>query len=68
MLLRDWLKQNNIQRNEFGRQIGVTPAAMTGYCKLDFAPKNRILVKIQELTGGAVGARDFLKDEERESA
>ena len=64
MKLATWLTANAISRSEFGRRIGVTPAAVGGYCKGAFKPGLRTLAKIEKLTGGRVRAADFLSDEE----
>ena len=61
MKLADWLVRAGVKRSDFARRIGVSPGAVTQFCRSDGAwisrdTAQRILVE----TRGAVTPNDFL--------
>lgn len=61
MTLTQYLDQENLTAAEFGRRIGVSPAAMTRYCAGERFPNTAILRKIMSETRGQVTPNDFLE-------
>jgi len=62
MKLADWLRRANIGRAEFARRIGVTPGAVTQFCREDGSWISRETAeRIVAQTSGAVTPNDFLQ-------
>jgi 3,4-dihydroxy 2-butanone 4-phosphate synthase/GTP cyclohydrolase II len=61
MQLSAWLDQNKINRSEFARRIGVSPAAITGWCEGSFWITKDNAQRIFDETSGAVTPTDFLE-------
>jgi 3,4-dihydroxy 2-butanone 4-phosphate synthase/GTP cyclohydrolase II len=61
MQLSTWLDQNKINRSEFARRIGVSPAAITGWCEGSFWITKDNAQRIFDETSGAVTPTDFLE-------
>ena len=60
MKLSDWVAENPTERRAaLVKELGVTPAAVTGYCNDSFNPAPDKIAKIETLTDGAVMFRDF---------
>ncbi len=68
MQLSEWLDQHKIDRSEFARRVGVTPGAITGWCKGDFWLSRESAQKIFDETKGAVTPNDFLLNSTQETA
>ena len=69
MTLERYLSEHGISRSAFARLIGVSPASVTRYVKAGEggrSPRDAIMRRIREATGGAVTADDFL--DQREAA
>lgn len=62
MQLSDWLDQQKIDRSDFARRIGVSPAAITGWCKGAFWLSRESAQRIFDETRGAVTPNDFLQN------
>ncbi|TRO96756.1 helix-turn-helix transcriptional regulator [Glycocaulis profundi] len=60
MTLSDWLKTSNVTPSAFADRIGVSRQAVHRYVEGDRIPRREVLTKINEATGGAVTANDFL--------
>jgi transcriptional regulator with XRE-family HTH domain len=61
MTLLEYLDQENLTASEFGRKIGVSPAAMTRYMQGERFPNTAILWRILRASGGCVTPNDFLE-------
>lgn len=61
MQLSEWLDQNGIKRNDFAARIGVSPQAITGWCKGSFWIDKENAQKIYDETGGAVTPTDLMQ-------
>jgi len=59
MKLATYLENNEISDAAFARQIGVERQAVGRYKSGDRFPEKPILLKIYEVTAGAVTANDF---------
>lgn len=66
MNLGKWLEAKKIKKSAFARDIGKTPAAVTGFCDGSFMPNIETLAKIKARTDGAVTEADFLAREAAE--
>ena len=66
MQLSAWLEQQKINRSEFARRVGVSPAAVTGWCDGSFWISKDKAQKIFDETEGAVTPNDFLGTEAAE--
>lgn len=60
MQLSEWLEQNKIKRNDFAARIGVSPQAITGWCKGTFWIDKENAQKIFKETGGEVTPTDLM--------
>lgn len=67
MKLAEWLRTAGVKKSAFARDIGKTPAAVTGLCDGSFKPKIETLARIKARTNNAVTEIDFLQPQ-RESA
>lgn len=64
MKLSDWVSENKTERRALLiRELGVTPAAISGYCAEppSFRPSSRRMVDIERVTGGAVTPQDWFE-------
>lgn len=57
-----WLEEQGIARSAFAALVPCSPSAVTALCKEppDYWPSKAIVLRIRDLTGGAVSAEDFL--------
>jgi len=62
MKLSEYLEKNSIRPAEFARAIGVTPAAITGYCNGGFKPSAKKARQIEIETNGKVSLKDFVDE------
>ena len=63
MKLADWLMRSGVSRADFARRIGVSPGAVTQFCRGDGAWVSRgTAQRIMVETRGAVTPNDFLDD------
>ena len=65
MKLAEYLALRSIRRNEFAASIGVTAGRITQLCDGSGWPSRDVAERISAVTGGAVTADDFLRDEAR---
>ena len=68
MHLAEWLKLHRRTHDEFGSELGVTHTAVGRYVNGTRMPKRAIMLKIQEITGGAVTPNDFFGPPEDDDA
>lgn len=69
MKLLEYLKVHDISDEQFAAQIGgCSVSAVRKWKYGDRVPRLPELVRIEELTGGAVTARDFLSEDTTEAA
>jgi hypothetical protein len=61
MQLSAWLDQNKIKRNDFAARIGVSPQAITGWCKGTFWIDKDNAQKIFDETNGEVTPTDLMR-------
>jgi 3,4-dihydroxy 2-butanone 4-phosphate synthase/GTP cyclohydrolase II len=61
MKLSQWLEREKINRSEFARQIGVSPAAVTGWCDGSFWINKDKARRVFEATNGEVTPTDFMQ-------
>lgn len=59
MMLREWLRENDVSGSEFARRIGSSQAAVNRYLNHGRIPEAPIMRRIFAATGGAVTANDF---------
>jgi predicted transcriptional regulator len=59
MTLGQYLTERKIPHATFADQIGVSQAAVTRYVAGDRMPRQKVLSRIREATGGLVAANDF---------
>lgn len=62
MKLSDYLETHSIKPADFARDVGVTPATITGWCNGSFHPSAKRATKIEEVTNGKVRVTDFVND------
>ena len=69
MKLLDYMKANNISDEEFAVRMGgsLSPSAIRKWKYDERMPRLPEVVRIEELTDGAVTARDFLPDQQAPS-
>jgi len=68
MQLSAWLDQNKIKRNDFAARIGVSPQAITGWCKGTFWIDKDNAQKIFDETNGEVTPTDLMQAAAHEAA
>jgi predicted transcriptional regulator len=61
MFLENYIKDNGLTYESFGKLIGVSDAAVSRYVKGKRKPKPSIMSKIIKITQGKVTANDFYK-------
>ena len=61
MQLSEWLNLKNIKRSDFAAKIGVSPQAITGWCKGSFWIDKENAQKIFDETKGAVTPTDLMQ-------
>lgn len=66
MQLSAWLDKHKINRSEFARRIGVSPAAITGWCDGSFWITKENAQRIFDETSGDVTPTDFMNTEAAE--
>jgi 3,4-dihydroxy 2-butanone 4-phosphate synthase/GTP cyclohydrolase II len=66
MQLSTWLERQNINRSDFARRIGVSPAAITGWCDGTFWITKENARRIFDETNGAVTPTDLMQTEAAE--
>lgn len=62
MKLSEWIEREKWSRSAFAAAIGVTPEAVRLYLQGDRMPRPRVLLRIEEVTAGAVRANDFVSE------
>lgn len=60
MKLADWLDAEKLSHQEFGDRIGKSQAAVSRYVAGKRMPDEETLIKIFEVTAGAVTPNDFV--------
>lgn len=67
MKLRDWLRKEGITDDEFASRLGgeYSATAVSKWKYLERTPRLPVLIRIAELTGGAVRPEDFLRDADK---
>lgn len=60
MTLKEWLRTEERSGAWLARQMGVSRQTVSGWVSGAFAPGCGHLAKLEELTGGEVGAADFV--------
>lgn len=63
MKLSTWLSEQKINRSEFARRVGVSPAAITGWCDGSFWISKDKAQRVFDETNGAVTPTDFMQTE-----
>lgn len=67
--LRDYLETNNLQKSEFAKRIGVTPGRVSQLLNdSSEKPSLGLILKIEDVTGGAVRAQDWAAHSRGEAA
>jgi predicted transcriptional regulator len=66
MKLADYLAANKISQTDFAQSIGASQVAVSRYAAGRRTPRKDHLLKIREVTDGAVSANDFLETEAAE--
>ncbi len=61
MTLSEYLQANGLRQEEFAARMGVAQATVSRWCN-GLMPRRAHLLRIIELTGGAVTAEAFLED------
>lgn len=61
MLLKEYLKSNNISKEDFALNMGVSYASVSSWTYGDRFPRPLALKKIYEHTNGQVTANDFVQ-------
>ena len=63
MLLKDWLKQNNISQSAFAEKIGKGDSYISQLCNKDHPMNCSLAVArtIEKITGGCVCLADLIK-------
>ena len=62
MLLKDWREREGLDRTEVARQARVTVEAIRLYEMGQRIPQREIMVRLREISDGAVTANDFYED------
>lgn len=64
MLLKDWLKEKGVSNRALAKKLGKTDGYVSALCNMN-SPMQcsvEVAVRIEELTGGLVTARDLMKE------
>jgi DNA-binding transcriptional regulator YdaS (Cro superfamily) len=65
MDLRTYLRETKQRPGDFARRIGVAPSTISGWLHDPRrAPSRRLMLLIEDVTAGAVTARDFASGED----
>jgi transcriptional regulator with XRE-family HTH domain len=64
MKLADYLAAHDLSQAEFARSLGISQVAVSRYAGGRRMPRRDHLLKIREITDGAVMADDFLENKE----
>ena len=62
MRLREYLRSAEISQTRFAAQVGVRQATICRYILGEQVPSVPIVVRIRDLSGGAVGLDDWLPE------
>lgn len=62
MKLNEYLKRNKYSQNKLAKELEVTQAAVSRWCKGKVIPRPAVMKKILLLTGGAVTPADFYNE------
>ena len=63
MTLYQYLSQNQVEKAQFARDLGIAESSLFKYINQEREPKLSIAIKIVELTEGKVTYRGLLRDE-----
>lgn len=61
MQLSQWLKRANLSQKDFARLIEASPAAVSRLIHGDLQPSSKMIIKIDKVTKGEVGLKDWAK-------
>lgn len=64
MTLYQYLAENQIEKAQFARDLGIAESSLFKYINQEREPRLVIAIKIVEMTEGKVTYRGLLKDEE----
>lgn len=63
--LRQWLTENKISQQDFGKQVGVTRGAIWQIANGVITPSLDLAIRIEDATQGGVRARDLLPEQDQ---